>query len=325
MALYSDPRGARYTGTLPSAVVEVVLPVASPGGQPILKSLATLMRHLGWSMRLAFSLRRRPPACVVAFGGYACVPILLAATLLRVPRLIHEQNAKPGRVNRVFDRLGSKTVYGMAPPSEPEKAIGNPLRDAVIHQAGRTYQPALESEDFRLLVVGGSQGSRALARLASAACSGLDENLRSRLDVVCQARPEDVAAVRERFRAAGVRARVETFFTDLPDQLVQCHLVLARAGASTLSEIAAIGRPAILLPLPTAANDHQTSNAQSAVECGAAFLVREDAEAESKLAREFAQLMKSPLKLEEMAKAAVDCARLDATRDLAELVERKAK
>ncbi len=326
MALYTDARGARYSDARPAAAWQVVLPVAGPRNQPVHRRPFELLRHLGWGLRLALSLRRRPPSCLVAFGGYACVPALLAASLLRVPRLVHEQNAALGQVSRVFRRLGAEIVYGLAPPQgENGLVVGNPLREAVRGRAGEAYRAPGAEETFRLLVVGGSQGSRALAHLISAACASLDASLRARLDVVCQARSEDCEVVLERFASAGVQARVEPFFPDIPDLLAQCHLVAARAGASTLSEITAIGRPAILLPLPTAANDHQTGNARMAVECGAARLRREGPQAVDELAGDIAELMESPQALEAMARAAASRARTDAASALADLVERKAR
>lgn len=326
MVLYTDARGERYSGARPAVARQVVLPVAGPRNQPVHRRPLELLRHLAWGLRLTLSLRHRPPACLVAFGGYACVPALLAASLLRVPRLVHEQNTALGQVSRVFRRLGAEIVYGLAPPpGEEGRIVGNPLREAVCRRAGETYRAPEAGEAFRLLVVGGSQGSRALAHLISAACAALEAGQRARLDVVCQARSEDCEVVRERFASAGVRAQVEPFFTDLPDMLAQCHLVAARAGASTLSEIAAIGRPAILLPLPTAANDHQTGNACMAVECGAARMRREGPQAVAELAEDIAKLMESPQALEAMAQAAASCARPDAASALADLVERRVR
>lgn len=327
VALISDRRGERFAGSLPAGVICRFLPVSSLAGGSMIRRIIALLRLFYWSERLVFQFLRRRPACVVAFGGYGSVPALVAAFQLRVPRLVHEQNAVLGRANRLFLRLGATLACGMTPDpasARPMTITGNPVRDAIRARAGSRYQPPGSDDAIRILAIGGSQGSRAVADIVSAAAAALPRMLRERIRVTCQTREENLERIGARFEAAGIAARIAPFFDDLPELLENCHLVVARSGASTLAEISTLGRPSILIPLPTAANDHQSANARSFAAAGAAAVVVESGDSPAELAALLEQLAASPERVATMAGAAAELGRPEAAQALADLVEARA-
>lgn len=276
-------------------------------------------------------LRRLEPAAVVGFGGYPSLPTMLAAVRRRLPSAVHEQNAVLGRVNRVLARWVSAVALAQSetrgvPRYAAQKATqtGNPVRAAVKQLRGAPY-PHLDAHvPFRLLVIGGSQGAQVFALVVPAALAALPVAARRRLTVTQQCRPEDIEAVRAQYREAGVAADLATFFTDLPRQLGDAHLVIARAGASSVSELACAGRPAILVPLPHAVDDHQTANAHGLVRAGGAIAMAQATFAPAALTAALAELLADPARLVTMAERARNAGVVDAETRLADLVERLA-
>lgn len=254
-------------------------------------------------------LRREAPAAVVGFGSYASVPPGLAAGLLRIPLLVHEANAVLGRANRLLARRARvlatafRAVRG-APPACPRAHVGMPVRAGIEALGARAYRPPAAKGPARLLVTGGSQGARAVGRIVPAALARLDGALRARLDVLQQARPEDVDAVRAAYRDAGIRARVVPFVDDMAGALGRAHLALGRAGAATVAENAAAGRPAVYLPLPGAIDGHQDANAAAARRAGAGWVVREGPRAPGRLAALVGGLLAAPERLAGAARRA---------------------
>jgi len=328
VALASDDRGLGYAGRFPEAVTRIETPSASLARGGLTARLAapvTILRGLGATL---VRFRRDRPAAVIGFGGYPAIPALGAARALALPSLIHEQNGVLGRVNRLFARRVAAVACGTWPVARaPEGArlveIGNPVRADVLEAAGTAYTPP-DRGRVRLLAVGGSQGARALARLVPAAAAILPDDLRRRLDLTLQTRAEEAEHARATLAAAGIAARIAPFFPDLPARLAAAHLVVARAGASTLAEIAAIGRPAILVPLPSAMDDHQSANAAALAGAGGAIVRPEPGLTADSLAGEIAALLTDPARAGRMAAAARAAARPDAARRLADLVERVA-
>ena len=325
--LVTDIRGARYVGGQASLARVAAVTLGSPyRGGPAARAAAPFL--LAWaSVRLAVEFLLARPACVVAFGGYATAPALAAATVLGAPRVVHEQNAILGRVNRFFVRCGARLACGVAePPDAPRgsEVVGIPVRPAVADLAGRPYAPPAEGEAVRILVVGGSQGSRNVARFAAEALAGAPAALRRRLRVACQVRDEDREEIERVLRVAGIWAETAPFFDDLPDRVGVSHLVVARAGASTLAELSAIGRPAILIPLPTAAADHQTRNAMAYAGAGAALVFKERGGTAKDLGEMIAAMVADAAGLAAMAVAACGALKTGAAAELAALAERQA-
>ena len=326
VALASDDRGLGYADGFPEAVERIETPSASFARGGLTARLAvpaTILRGLGATFR---RFRRDRPAVVIGFGGYPAIPALGAARALGLPRLIHEQNGVLGRVNRLFARHVMAVACGTWPVARaPEGArlveIGNPVRAGVLAAAATPYAPPGAGR-VRVVAIGGSQGARALARLVPAAAAALPEDLRRRLDLTLQARAEEADHARAALAAAGIAAEIAPFFADLPARIGAAQLVVARAGASSLAEIAAIGRPAILVPLPSAMDDHQSANAAALAGAGGAVVTPEPGLTPDRLAAEIAGLLTDPARAAAMAGAARAAACPDAAARLADLVAR---
>jgi UDP-N-acetylglucosamine--N-acetylmuramyl-(pentapeptide) pyrophosphoryl-undecaprenol N-acetylglucosamine transferase len=278
-------------------------------------------------LALAKLLRLRP-AAVVGFGGYPSVPVMLAAILAGRPTAIIEQNAVVGRANRlVMNKV--KLVAAAFPiarfaPADPSRVVltGNPLRPEAEALWGSAYQIPEAAGPLRLLVFGGSQGARALSQIVPAALTRLPHDIKMRLSVVQQCRPEDIEAVRQIYANAEIRAELKSFFDDLPRRMAEAHLVIARAGAGTVAELMAIGRPAILVPLPGALDDNQTPNADILDRAGAGWRVAQRDFTPQSLARLLLAAFDDPLALARRAAAAHALAMPHAARNLADAVER---
>ena len=324
----TDRRGVRYLDGLPPRNGLLVLPALSPSRGPVLERLASPFAMGWWSLRLWGLFRQWRPAGLVAFGGYAAVPALLAAVLARMPCILHEQNARLGRVNRLFVRRGMQLACGLTRPPEASadaEVTGNPMAAEFGPYVGHPYRAPTDGETIQLFVTGGSQGSRSVASLSAGALGLLPEDLRRRLEVTLQAREEDTGRVRGMLEACGVRHQVAPFFREVPRRLADCHLVIGRAGASTLAEISAVGRPSILIPLPSAMDDHQSANARVLAEAGAALTFAETGGGGTEaLAGEIEGLLRNRERLQGMAAAALRVSHPRATQALADLVERHA-
>ncbi len=324
VTLSTDDRGARYAGGFPGVVtVQTVASATFARGGAVARALAPVRIGAGVAAAL-FRMRRDRPSVVVGFGGYPSIPALSAAVILRLPRLIHEQNGVPGRVNLAFAARVDAFAWGTWPTDLPPGIAGvhtgNPVRAAVRERAGAAYI-APGDYPMSLLVIGGSQGARILSDVVPAAVAALPDVIRAHLRVAHQARAEDIARVEAAYDHAGLRAEVAAFFPDIPRRLSEAQLVIARAGASTVAEIAAIGRPAILVPFAAATGDHQRANARTLADAGAAILMPEAAFDPSALAAEIARVLTDPDGASRMARAALTVAVPDATERLAALVE----
>jgi UDP-N-acetylglucosamine--N-acetylmuramyl-(pentapeptide) pyrophosphoryl-undecaprenol N-acetylglucosamine transferase len=305
----TDRRTAPTLAALSGAEIRV-LSAAGLAGRGMWRALGALVALArGTLQALALFLRARPGA-VVAFGGYPAVPPVLAARLI-APRpvvLLHEQNAVLGRANRVLARLADGLAVGFAATSRIPRRIpvfvtGTPVRAALL--AARTpYTPPAAEGEIRLLVIGGSLGARAIARLVPEALALLPEGLRRRLRLALQCREEERERAAARLSAAAITAELAPFFPDIAPRLAAAHLVIARAGASTVAELAALGRPALLIPLPSAIDDHQRANAHALAARGGAVVFEERGLDAPSLAREIAALLTDPARLAAMAQAA---------------------
>jgi UDP-N-acetylglucosamine--N-acetylmuramyl-(pentapeptide) pyrophosphoryl-undecaprenol N-acetylglucosamine transferase len=272
-------------------------------------------------------LRQLSPASVIGFGGYPSVPTMLAATRLGLPTMIHEQNALLGRANRLLAPRVARiaTSFAATDGIRPEERArvtltGNPVRPAIAALRGAAYQKPDADRPFRLLVLGGSQGARILSEIVPKALALLPPALKQRLTLAQQARPEDIDGVRAAYAASGIRAELATFFEDVPARLVAAHLAISRAGASSVAELATIGRPAILVPYGHAAEDHQSLNARAFVGSGAAWVMPETEFSAAALAARLTALIADPAALVRAAAAALAEGRPQAGQALAELV-----
>ncbi|MEE2526321.1 undecaprenyldiphospho-muramoylpentapeptide beta-N-acetylglucosaminyltransferase [Hyphobacterium sp. HN65] len=275
--LVTDARGMKHTDGFPAVSVDPIK-AASPVTKNPVKLVSAWMQLLSGLMSCRKIIKQWKPDMVAGFGGYPAFPALLAAKQKNVPFAIHEQNAVLGRVNRVFAGNAAFVASGFdrldrRPVNAVHKVLGNPVRTPLVEAREKPF-PSMDDK-IRVFVLGGSLGARILSETVPQAMADLPEWLRSRLLVAQQTREESLDMARDIYSEAGIDAVCEPFFTDVADRLAACHLVIARAGASSVSEIACVGRPAIFVPLAIAADDHQTANAEGLVEAGAADSIPE--------------------------------------------------
>jgi UDP-N-acetylglucosamine--N-acetylmuramyl-(pentapeptide) pyrophosphoryl-undecaprenol N-acetylglucosamine transferase len=268
------------------------------------------------------------PTAVVGFGGYPALPALLAAFSLNIPTIVHEQNAVLGRVNRLV--AGKVNAIATAYPdvqrikaghSGKVHLVGNPVRREIIDLRDEPFPPFIEDGVFRVLVTGGSQGASILSEIVPDGLARLPLNLRRRLQVTQQCRAEDLEAVRKTYADHQIPAQLATYLEDFPERLGWSHLVIGRAGASTIAELTCAGRPAILIPLPSAMDNHQAFNVSEMVKAGGARAIKQAAFTPVELAKQIQKMALLPKTLENAARAAKSCGRPDAVHDLADLVE----
>lgn len=326
VALVTDERGAKIPGIFDKAQVHV-MPAGRMTKNP--KSWAGALNAIlaGRAMARRLNETFRPTA-VVGFGGYPAMPALLGALADGIPTAIHEQNAVLGRVNRYL--AGRVDAIATAYPdvqrlkdkyADKVHLIGNPVREEVKHLREEEF-PALTDESvFRVLVIGGSQGATILSSVVPDGLGMLPLSLRRRLQVTQQCRAEDIERVRKLYADLEIPADLATYFNDVPEKLGWSHLVIARAGASTLAELTCAGRPAILIPLPSAMDDHQTANAREMTEAGGARTIPQARFTAVELAKQMQKMALEPGALQNAAKRARACGRPDAARDMADLLE----
>ena len=328
--LVTDKRAAAFAKSFPARHVHV-LPADTVRGRDPVSLARTAWRLSFGTLRGLWLLLRSRPVAVVGFGGYPTVPPILAAALVRVPRIVHEQNAVMGRANRVL--AGRATVIATGYPKIFSEAprlaakavhVGNPVRTAVREAAKVVYEPPLQRGPLRLVVFGGSQGARIMSEVVPAAIEFLPPTMRGRVEIVQQCRAEDLDEARAAYSRLDVKADVAMFFADLPAKVAAAHLVIARSGASTVAELTAIGRPAILVPLPHALDQDQLANAAALAAAGGALLIRQSDFTAERLGRELETLLANPSKLSAMATAARKVGRVDAAERLADEVMRVA-
>jgi UDP-N-acetylglucosamine--N-acetylmuramyl-(pentapeptide) pyrophosphoryl-undecaprenol N-acetylglucosamine transferase len=330
IALMTDARSAAYDSPAFANAERFVLQGSGLAGRGVKQAAAGAMALAAGTVTARRILGRLDAAAVVGFGGYPSVPPLLAArTLPRATRpatALHEQNAVLGRANRLLapgaDLLAlSVEDTARVPAGAHVEMVGNPVRPALAALAGQGYVAPAEDGAIRLLVLGGSLGARIFGDVVPGAVAALPEALRSRLVVTQQTRAEDLPRVETAYREAGVPADLSPFFGDIATRLAMAHLVIARAGASTVAELACAGRPAVLVPLPHAIDDHQTGNARALDAAGAARLMKQPDFTPEALARHLAAMFANPPVLARAAAAAARLARPDAARRLADLVQ----
>ncbi len=326
VALVTDERGAKIPGIFDKAQVHVLPagrmtrnPRSWPGALKAILAGRAMARRLNETFR---------PTAVVGFGGYPAMPALLGALADGIPTAIHEQNAVLGRVNRLLARRvdAIATAYPSVARLKSKYAdkvhlVGNPVREEVKLLREEEF-PALTDESvFRVLVIGGSQGASILSSVVPDGLGMLPLSLRRRLQVTQQCRAEDIERVRRFYADLEIPADLATYFNDVPEKLSWSHLVIARAGASTLAELTCAGRPAILVPLPSAMDDHQTANAREMTEAGGARTIAQSRFNAVELAKQMQKMALEPGALQNAARRARACGRPNAARDMADLLE----
>ncbi len=323
--LATDLRAEKYGGDFPARTIHRITSATLTSHSPI--AVVRTFSHLGLGFFGALALLRRiRPGAVIGFGGYPTLPPIIAARLLGIPTAIHEQNAVMGRANRLLARFASRIALSFMPtkllPNEAKARLtGTPVRDAVLAFRDVPYAAPTSSSRLLVLVFGGSQGARFFSEVMPRALPLLPQAMRARLTVVQQARGEDLAELREAYRAGGIAAHLAPFFRDLPERIANAQLVIARAGASTIAELMAIGRPCLLVPLPHALDNDQLENATRLAQGGGGWCVRQSELTPERMAREVERLLASPEILADAALKAKATAEIDAVTKLADLAE----
>jgi UDP-N-acetylglucosamine--N-acetylmuramyl-(pentapeptide) pyrophosphoryl-undecaprenol N-acetylglucosamine transferase len=325
--LITDARGARFPGLFDGVPIHI-LPAGRLGGGPIawIKAARSVLRGRSEAKGL---YRTHRPDAVVGFGGYPAFPALIAASARRIPTVLHEQNAVLGRVNRLLagDAAAIATAYDevqrLKPAYEAKTiVVGNPVREAVAKLGEMPFPAFDETAPLKILITGGSQGATILGKVVPEGLGMLDASLRHRLQVVQQCRPDDIEPVRDRYRDLEIPAELMTYIEDMPGRIADAHLVIGRAGASTVAELTAAGRPAILIPFGAATDDHQTYNAREITRAGGARTIRQSEFTPDVLARQIEALAADPDALANAAARSLTVGRPNAAQDLADLVER---
>lgn len=325
VALVTDGRGAKIPGK-PEKMDMHILPAGRMGGiRGTLSGLRSIWKGRAMASQFYNSYE---PSCVIGFGGYPALPSLLAAFKHGIPTVIHEQNAVLGRVNRLT--ASKVSAIATAYPdvqrlkqkySVKTRLVGNPVREEVLKIRDADYPMLTEDSILRILVTGGSQGANILSSVVPDGMAMLPVSLRSRLQIIQQCRAEDIEQVRTKYAYNEIPAELATYMPDLPEKLALSHLVIGRAGASTIAELTAAGRPAILIPLPSAMDDHQSYNVNEMVNAGGARSINQKSFNAKELAKQIQKLALKPGTLENAAEKAKACGRPDAVLDLADLVE----
>jgi UDP-N-acetylglucosamine--N-acetylmuramyl-(pentapeptide) pyrophosphoryl-undecaprenol N-acetylglucosamine transferase len=329
VVLATDERVSEHVKDFPAEAIYEI-PSATPSRkslQDMARAAATLAKGV-WVARGLIRQTIRP-ACVVGFGGYPSVPPVLAASLTDTPTVIHEQNAVIGRANRFLASRVSSIATGFPLAKGVDEAIrakavhvGNPVRAPVLEAAKTPYPPALRGGKMRVLIFGGSQGARVMSEIVPAGLIKLPEEQLRRLVITQQARPEDQIDVLATYAKKALRPEVKAFFADLPQRIADSHLVIGRSGASTVAELAVIGRPSILVPLPGALDQDQAANAAILAKIGAATVIPQTEFTPDRVAKEIAARFADLDGLTRAAEAAKSAGIADAAERLADLVMR---
>ncbi|WP_319637348.1 undecaprenyldiphospho-muramoylpentapeptide beta-N-acetylglucosaminyltransferase [Pacificispira spongiicola] len=327
LALVTDRRGDAYSGPLGELEAHTIKAAGVSGKGVMARIGAVGQLFVGYFQARAL-LNKLAPSAVVGFGGYPSVPTMVAASHLGLKTAIHEQNAVLGRANRLlagrvdrialsFDETDSLSDRDRA----KSERTGNPVRPEIAALAGRPFAPPEPGGPIRILVIGGSQGAQILGEAVPAALAALPDDIRTRLSVEQQSRPEQLAAVKSAYAKSGIDADIRPFFDDMPARLSRAHLLISRAGASTLAEMTAVGLPGILIPYAYAIDDHQAANAARLSDAGGGWAIPQKDVTPEDLTRRLKQILGNPAVLAAAAHASARTGIPAATQRLADLVE----
>ncbi len=330
IVLITDERVQRFDQLFPGADIFSV-PAATFSGRGLGGLFGAAGKIIRGTSQSFAILGRAKPSLVIGFGGYPTLPPMLAAILRRVPTIVHEQNAVLGRVNKAVAPFVHAIASTFPSPRylkerDASKLVvtGNPVRDAVLAVGDVPYE-APASGPIRLLVFGGSQGARVMSDIVPQAVTALPDDVRCRLVLTQQCRPEDIKRVRAVYEAAGVSVVLSDFFDNMPEEIAKSHLVIGRAGASTVSELSVIGRPSILVPLPHSLDQDQKANAEILSTAGAGWMMEQKDFTADALSGFLAALFADDARLIQAAQAAKQQGKPNAVEALADLVERTAR
>lgn len=325
VALATDTRGKKYAGFVDGVPTYVL---SSGGLHPgIVSKVKTIISLVSGYCQARKLMKDIQPAVVVGFGGYPSFPAVYAAQAKNIPTIIHEQNAVIGQANAMLAPKASKIasnlskVEGVSMEKEARLVItGNPVRPDIAALYNMPYPPIAQDGPLRIFVMGGSQGASVFSDVLPAAFANLAPAYRARLDIVQQAREADIETLRAAYNALGIKAHLQTFFSDVPARLEQAHLVISRSGASTVAEVTTAGRPAIFVPYPHHADQQQKKNADAVADMGGAWVMTQNGFTPDALLARIETFLQNPPVLAQAAEKARACGKPDAARRLGNLV-----
>ncbi|MDD3030396.1 MAG: undecaprenyldiphospho-muramoylpentapeptide beta-N-acetylglucosaminyltransferase [Alphaproteobacteria bacterium] len=324
VALITDRRGSVFGSDLLVPIYRIRARALTGGVWGKIRSVIEM--GVGF-LQARWHLSQLRPMVVVGFGGYPSVPTLYAASQLKIPIILHEQNAILGRANHALMKKARiiatsfPQVQGLDAPDDVRLVCtGNPVRPAFVALRAKPYAGLDENGPFKILVLGGSLGARVFSSVVPRALGLLPEHLRRRIVLAQQCRPENIESARAAFAAAGLDAELSTFFHDVPERMAESHLVIGRAGGSTIAELTVVGRPSILVPYAGGHVGEQTANAEALAEAGGAWLIPEQAFTPESLSIRLESLMVLPSSLTKTAAAARTWGKVGAVDSLADCV-----
>ncbi len=318
----TDKRGSEFRSL--ADVQTYRLAAESVAGRSIFHKGMAFVKLMWGAMQALMLLWRLKPALVVGVGGYASFPTVIAAQVCRIPTVLHEQNAVLGRANRILAN-GAQLIAtsfeptALIPYGIEQIRVGMPARPQILAMEHASYPT--DSDEMRVLIFGGSQGAAFFSRKFPEVLLKLPVELQKKIAITQQARPEDKDALIALYADKPFkRVTIQSFFDNMPDLLKESHLVIARGGASTITELEVIGRPAIIVPLPSAADNHQMENARQFCDDGAGWLVNEKTFDVAQTVDRLTELLQSPDVLKEAAQRAYERAKPQAAADVAKQV-----
>ncbi|KAI95372.1 UDP-diphospho-muramoylpentapeptide beta-N-acetylglucosaminyltransferase [Rhodomicrobium udaipurense JA643] len=329
--LITDTRGTVFGAEFPARKVYKVAAATFKGHSPIeaTKTLGVLGHGFQASYRI---MGEAQPRAIIGFGGYPTLAPVLAAMGRGIPSAIHEQNSVMGQANRFLAPMVKaiacsfeNTKYLEGRMLQKARVTGSPLRQSVLALKAIPYRPPSSQAQLNLLIVGGSQGARYLSDILPQALQLLPDQMRDRLFVMQQCREEDIDRVFDTYEGCGIAAELATFFEDLPSKMSNSHLIVARSGATTVAELCALGRPAIMVPLPHAKDNDQLENATRMETAGAGWCFPQATLTPENLAATVRRLFEDPTALVRAATGAHALANYRAVENLADLLEELAE
>lgn len=324
---YTDSRGlGNYQGALSQIPSKTILS-GSVVGKSIITKMISLCKVMLGVVQATFDLLLNRPCAVVGFGGYASFPTAIAAVILRIPLIIHEQNSVMSRTNRILARFASRTAQSFrnvknTPMQAKEFLSGMPVRDSIAKLHSQSYKPRDNKRPFTIIVLGGSQGAKIFSEVIPQAIALFDDTTQEQLCIYQQCRKDDEEIIRKAYQKLHCQNTVAPFFNNMPELYAKADLMISRSGASSIYEIAAAGTPSILIPLPTAADNHQYYNAKELSDCGGAILIEQQNFTAQNLNTIVADLLRNPQKLEQLSLNAKKCSIIDAPARLADEIEK---
>ena len=323
--LMTDERVRDYGKSFPAVETHIVRSATLSLSKPWLIPSRALRLYRGYRSATAILQRVRPLA-VAGFGGYPSFPPILAASRLKIPCLVHDQNAVMGRANRMLakftDAIASSFPNLQGLPASTEKKLtitGNPVRDVVLTYQAAPYPPFAP---FNLLVFGGSQGAQFFGEFMPKVIAAMSPAERKAIVLTQQVRPENMNQVKALYERLDVACELNPFFLDMPARIAKSHLVICRSGASTIAELGVIGRPAIMVPLPHAIDNDQLRNAESFAAAGAGWVQPQGSLEPTAFAAFLTKLRSQEAQLTNAAAAALGHGKPDAAQRLADLTEK---